>query len=521
MNTSNELFRLIATMTKQEKRYFKLYASFYSKEQGSGGARLFDLIDKEKPADTEALMALVQDEPFSTYLPWIKNQLTHLILSSLVAYHTESKPDFELRQLLSHADILFDRGLYSHCKKVLARAEKKATKMERHLVLLEIFARQRYLLLKNVSESLDTEIEAHHAKAEKILQGVLSTNKYLALMDSTQAISSRYASLPNQKDMDKLQEIISTPLLEDGTQATTFAAKIAFHNIKGIYALLTSNEEEARFHYREAMYIWKEHPAMIEEYPDRYRHYCTNYLNGLVLGNDEKEFSAVVHAVKALPFTSLEVKMNSLKDVWNLELLFYMNRGSLEDSATVIREIQKNLQLSTESLQPHAFVTLCYNCSIFYFLQGNHRKTLEYLSMIVNESRIGLKRDIQEFTRIFSLVAHYELHDVDVLDNLIRSAQRFVKRKNVVFALEKSMFRSIKKLAGCVDSLSAQPVFQALHHELCSILHHPNPQKPIGLVELLFWTESKLCKRPVQDIFTEKMNKGNHGTFQDMFPLCR
>ncbi len=522
MNTSNELFRLIATMSKQEKRYFKLYTSFYSKEQGGNRIRLFDLIDKAKPATDAALLALVQDEPFATYLPWIKNQLTDLILSSLAAYHTESKPDFELRKLLDHADILFDRGLYPHCRKMLARAEKKAEKLEQHLLLMEVFARQRaLLLLKNISESLETDIEALHSKANRALQGILSTNNYRSLMDSTQVISARYASLPNQNDMDKLQELIATPLLQDNTQATTFAAKIAFHNIRGIYALLINNDEEARSHYQKAREIWKEHPAMIEEHPGQYRRYCTNYLNCLVSGNDEKEFSAVVQEIKALPSPAPEVTMNSLKDIWNLELLFHMNRGSMERSETVIREIQKSLQASTEGLQPHAFVTLCYNCGIFYFLEGKHRKTLEYLSMIVNESRIELKRDIQEFTRVFSLVAHYELQNIDVLDNLIRSARRFVKHKGAVFTLEKSMFRVVGKLANCTDASSTYPIFEALYTELRTILHHPDPQKPkpLGLIELLFWTESKLCKSSVREVFMEKMNGGDHGTFQEMFPL--
>lgn len=518
MNTSNELFRLVATMSKQEKRYFKLYTSFYSKEQGSSYMRLFDLIDKEKPASNDALLALVQDEPFATYLPWIKNQLTDLILSSLASYHTESKPDFELRKLLAHADILFDRGLYSHCRKMLARAEKKAEKMEQHLLLMEIFTRQRaLLLLKNISESLEDDIDALHSKANRVLQDILSTNNYRSLMDSTQVLSTRYANLPNQNDMDKLQELIATPLLQDNTQATTFAAKIAFHNIRGIYALLINNDVEACSHYQKARDIWKGHPAMIEEHPGQYRRYCTNYLNCLVSGDDEKEFSAVVQEIKALPAS--ESTTSSLKDVWNLELLFYMNRGSLERSATVISEIQKSLQTSTEGLQPHAFVTLCYNCGIFYFLEGKHRKTLEYLSMIVNESRIELKRDIQEFTRVFSLVAHYELQNVEILDNLIRSARRFVKHKGAVFTLEKSIFRSIRRLADCVDVSSTYPIFAALHAELCAILHHPDPRKPLGLLELLFWTESKLCKRPVRELFMEKMDGGNHGTFQEMFPV--
>ncbi len=520
MNTSNELFRLIATMSKQEKRYFKLYTSFYSKEQGSSRLRLFDIIDREKPASDAALLALVQNEPFATYLAWIKNQLTDLILSSLASYHTESKPDFELRKLLAHADILFDRGLYSHCRKVLARAEKKAEKMEQHLLLMEVFARQRaLLLLKNVSESLETDIDALHAKADSTLHDILSTNRYLALMDSTQVISARHASMPNQKDLDKLQEVLAAPLLQDSTQATTFVAKIAFHNIRGIHALLTNNDEEACFHYQQAMRIWKEHPGMIEEHPGQYRRYCTNYLNCLVSGNDEKEFSAVVQEIKALPSTASESALSSLKDVWNLELLFYMNRGSLERSATVISEIQTSLQTSTDGLQPHALVTLCYNCGIFYFLESRHRKTLDYLSMIVNEHRIELKRDIQEFTRVFSLVAHYELRNVEILDNLIRSARRFVKHRNAVFALEKSMFRAIGRLATCADTASTYSIFEALHAELCAMLHDPDPRKPLGLIELLFWTESKLCKRPVREVFMEKMNGGNHGTFQEMFPL--
>lgn len=517
MNTSNDLAQLVGSMTKQEKRYFKLYSSFYNKEEGNSCLKLYEIIDKGKAEDDAALAAAVKNEPFARYLPIVKKQLTEQILNSLTAYHTDKKVDFELRQLLSHVEILFDKGLYNHCRKILSRAEKKAQQTEKHLFTMEITYWKRLLLLRTVSSSFETDIHDLYEQANRTLEVILSTNRYLELMDITQAITVRYASHPHSADIRKLQEIADNPLLQDDSFALSFDAKIALRNIRGTYMLLTDNNEQALQQYREAVRIWKEYPAMIAERPAQYRRYLINYLNCLASTRHAGEFADVIASVKALPPSENGSQINRLKEVWNIELFYYLNNGRLDKGMEVIEEIRQNIRQHKNTIQPSALIPLYYNCSVFYFLEGNHGMSLEYINTIMNETSIELKRDIQEFARIFSLITHYELKNFDALDNMLRSTQRFLKQKDTLSQFETLVLRAIRTLLGSLNDHTSLSIFRSLHDDLVGILHSSDAN-PLGLLEVLFWTESKLQKQSVRHVFTQKMQVGGFNDHRDIFP---
>src|SRR5690606_14677620 len=97
----------------------------------------------------------------------------------------------------SHIEILFDKGLYNHCRKILSRAEKKARQTEKHLFIMEITYWKRLLLLHTISSSFETDIHDLYEQANQTLEVILSTNRYLELMDITQSITVRYASHPH------------------------------------------------------------------------------------------------------------------------------------------------------------------------------------------------------------------------------------------------------------------------------------------------------------------------------------
>lgn len=517
MNISNDLFQLVGSMTKQEKRYFKLHASFYSKEEGNSALKLYEIIDKGKAEDDATLASAVQHESFARYLPIVKKHLTEQILNSLTAYHTDKKATLDLRKILSHVEILFDKGLYNHCRKILARAEKKAMQTEKHLFMMEITYWKRLLLLRNVSSSFETDIHDLYKQANHTMEVILSTNRYLELMDVTQAITVRYASHPHPADLRKLQEIADNPLLQDESMALSFDAKIAFRNIRGTYMLLTGSNEQALYHYREAVRVWKEHPAMIAERPAQYRRYLINYLNSLASTRNDEEFAEIITSVKALSDSGTGFRINRLREVWNIELFYYLNNGRLDRGGTVIDEIRSNIRQHRSDIQPSALIPLYYNCSVFYFLEGNHRMSLDYINTIMNETSIELKRDIQEFTRIFSLITHYELRNFDILDNMIRATQRFLRQKETLSDFETLVLRAIRSLLGSVNEQTSLAVFRSLHTDLVTILHAPDAN-PLGLLEVLFWTESKLRQRSIRDVFTEKMQTGGFTDHRDIFP---
>lgn len=72
MKPSTELFDLIKSLTKSEKRFFKLHSALQSSDKNY--LRIFDAIDKQKAYDEEGLKKLFAKEQFIKHFPSEKNR---------------------------------------------------------------------------------------------------------------------------------------------------------------------------------------------------------------------------------------------------------------------------------------------------------------------------------------------------------------------------------------------------------------------------------------------------------------
>ncbi len=107
MKPSNELFDLIQSLTKSEKRFFKLHSALQSGEKNY--LRIFDAVDKQKAYDEEAIKKQFAKETFIRHFPSEKNHLYKLVLKALRAYHAESSVTGVLKQHINNIEILFQR----------------------------------------------------------------------------------------------------------------------------------------------------------------------------------------------------------------------------------------------------------------------------------------------------------------------------------------------------------------------------------------------------------------------------
>ncbi len=139
---SEQLFRLIKSMSSPEKRAFKIYASRSGNATETNYVKIFDAIDAQQEYDEEAILKKHKSNSFSI----VKNRLYDNILRSLDLHHANSSIDAQLMRELHCAEILFKKTLYDQCSRILSSAKKVATKHERHSALLEIYLWQKKLI---------------------------------------------------------------------------------------------------------------------------------------------------------------------------------------------------------------------------------------------------------------------------------------------------------------------------------------------------------------------------------------
>src|SRR5690606_38553536 len=104
MKPSNELFKLIKSLTKSEKRFFKLSSSLQSGDKNY--LKLFDYIEKQEVYDEEEVKKYFKEERFIQHLPSEKNHLYKLILKSLRSFYSEQSVSSILKQELKNIEIL-------------------------------------------------------------------------------------------------------------------------------------------------------------------------------------------------------------------------------------------------------------------------------------------------------------------------------------------------------------------------------------------------------------------------------
>ena len=126
------LFQLIRSLSKAEKRSFKIYAMRNSSEEAKF-IQLFDAIDKSKEYSEEHLIQKL-DGIKKTQLSNLKAHLYRQLLTSIRLNYTNHNIDIQLREQIDYARILYDKGLYKQSLKILDKA--KLIAYEHHRVPL-------------------------------------------------------------------------------------------------------------------------------------------------------------------------------------------------------------------------------------------------------------------------------------------------------------------------------------------------------------------------------------------------
>lgn len=168
MRPSDNLFLLIKSLSKSEKREFKLLVQRYKSSSTRLAVRLYEIIDKLSEFDENKIIEKLNISNASKLYPPMKVYLHHLIMRILRNGISEASTNMIIIQLLQDVYIYEERGLNSLLVKTINKAISLASETEAHhlkVVLIELDSRikvnQNFRLGKeflNDIEHLENEI---------------------------------------------------------------------------------------------------------------------------------------------------------------------------------------------------------------------------------------------------------------------------------------------------------------------------------------------------------------------------
>lgn len=114
-----------------------------------------------------------------------------------------------------------------------------------------------------------------------------------------------------------------------------------------------------------------------------------------------------------------------------------------------------------------------------------------------------MREDLLCFTRVLSLVAHYEAGFDYHLESQIRETFKFLIKMNDLHEVQKAMIRFMKSLSDLYPH-DLKQAFKKLHGELQKFADDPYERRSFLYLDILSWLESKIENRPIGEIIRQK-----------------
>jgi hypothetical protein len=508
-NRSNDaLFQLIKSLSKAEKRNFKLFVGRNSSAGDLKIAQLFDLLDKMTDYD-DALVLRKGSSIKKEQLPNLKANLYRQILASLRVMREEVNVEIQLHEQLEYARILYDKGLYQQSVRMLERTRELAKQYHQNSFWLQA------LVFEKKIESLHITRSIRH-RAEDIAQEVRRLNERLAMVGRLSNLALQlyswyiyYGHARDEKDTDAIGSFFTAQLPVAAHESEGFFEKLYLFQSYCWYAFIS---QDFLMHYRYS----NKWIALFDDQPQMRRIETPYYIKGmhnLLLAHfmlrNHVGFRTVLERFEQFA-ASDEAAINDNVRAQTAIYLFlarlngFFLEGNFKGGIAIVPELEEFLDTYPLQTDRHRVLVFYYKIACLYFVVGDFEKTIDYLNRIIHW-KVDLRSDLQCYARLLHLIAHYELGNTALLEHLIKSVYRFMAKMENLSIVEEEIFKFIRKSFQLTSASRIKTALGILLDRLKRCEGNRFESRSFMYLDFIGWLESKLAGMPLEDVIRSRM----------------
>jgi len=504
--TKDSLFVLIKSLSKSEKRQFKLYVGRLGVNTDAKFLALFNLLDKVKDYNEKIILetGIVKKAQLSN----LKAHLYKQILVSLRLNPVNQNIRVQIREQLDFATILYQKGLYKQSLKILDKAKSTAIENEEKNIAYEIVELEKLIETQYITRSIpdradELAIQAKELSAQNVMTSKLSN---LSLQLYGQMLKMGYVR--SDEDYQFVKKYFELHLPKYKIENLGFREKLWLYKAYLWYSFLiqdflscykyASKWSDLFYEHKEMIYLnpvfyLKGNNYLLESlFYVRYSSQFKEILEKLEQTINEKEFP---HNDNVASLSFLYINSNKL----NLHFL----EGTFDKGVYLVKIIEYGITKHKDRIDEHHVMLFYYKIACLYFGMGDNKTCIQYLKKIINNKNLKMREDLMCFARVLSLVAHYEAGMDYHLEIQLKSTYKFLLKMNDLHAVQKEMIKFLRGL-GEIYPNDLKNEFQKLYDQLKKYEDHPYEKRAFLYLDILSWLESHLQNKPVAQIIKEK-----------------
>ncbi len=471
MAHKHDVVELIISLSKSEKRYIRMQVSLQGQDKVY--LKLMDAIEKDPDTpDTELRKIAFGNKGSANSLFFYKNYLYQVIMKSLRSYHQKDSKNQEFLTVLANLEVLFRRGLYNHCRKIIQREKKNCYLTEKYNHLLELISMEKRLISVNSYSHISyQELNTLYKEEQRIIEIVkrLSSwwrvinivNKNMLSEENKRAYPhSYYQKILESKYMHYPPDEMLTLSERYHKNALLAGCYYALGDEWNYYLVTHSNVK-----------LMDHHPQLRNEEINRYlsmNYYLMKAQLHLGMPDD------VLHNLDKLEALGKEpvfVKSENVLSRLSFFRIFFgikalLKKEDFDEAEKIAAEFTRRYREIARQLDPVFLVSIKYYKALLDYRKGHNGQALQTLQDILNDTHYDTHVDVFRYARILQAVIHHRLKNTEVLDYLVKALYSMYRHAKGYYKAE---LLTVHVLAASLHKKPNRAKMENLHMELLAL----------------------------------------------------
>lgn len=505
----DDLFQLVKSLGKGEKRNFKLYMQRNSANTELKVIQLFDALDRLDEYD-EPLLLKRNPSLAKQQLSNLKASLYRHILASLRLLKDEDNLDLQMHEMLDNARILYNKGLYLQCLKILERLKQVARQHYQFTIVQQAIFFEKKIEAMYITRSIEQRADELADESEMATARLQSVNRLSNLSLQLYSWYIKHGHARNRADEEAVDYYFKSHSPANPAELKGFYEKLYLFQS---YCWLSFIKQDFLTYYRYAQKwvdLFHAEPAMIGVETIQYIKGMHNLLGAHYdLRNATRFFEALARFEgfyqSSLVQNNNNYKIQTFIYLYTSKIHRHYLEGSFTQGMPLAREIDHFIEEYGLYIDRHRVLVFYYKIACLFFGGGRFGEAVDYLNRIIHQ-KIDLRIDLQCYARLLHLIAHFELGNQDLLPYLAKSVYRFMSKMENMSALEDAMFAFLRESLQ-VPTGALKPKLEKLLNKIKKLEGRRSEARALAYLDVISWIEAKLEGVPAEVVIRRKFKE--------------
>jgi len=508
ISQTNQLIGLIKSLSKAEKRNFRLYVNRIQSNDSTLFLKLFNAIDK-KGFETDELISKQLGDINKTQYSNLKRHLYSQIAISLRMIHKTKRNNIQVREYIDFAYILYGKGLYLQSLKLLSKAKKLASKNHLTFSELTITEFEKTIHSRHITRSKEG-IDINLIEEARSLNNTISSSVKLSnLKVKLHGKYIRYGHVKNKTDENEIKKFFKIETNGLNSKDLSVLENVYFiQSHVWYYYILLDFKSCFKWAVKwvdllkvNKEMLWRDVDLFMRGY-----HYIITSLFNLKDAENMRIYLQEIESFRKKEYSKLNInsKIISFLYTHSGRLNEIILSGQFEKGNVVIPKSLKRIKLYKRNLDDHRILVFYYKIAWIYFGQNSPQKAADYLSKIVNQEFKNLREDLQGYSRLLYLMCQYELDNIEIMIYDIKKFNNYFNKHNFSNKVQQEIFFWLKKISNAPIS-ERKELFLQFQVEMIKLQKLKYEKRSFVYLDIISWIKTKTLRMPLSEIVAKKL----------------